>query len=182
MKRIYPYEDMVRMVKRITHEIIERNPRLDQVILVGILKKGLPLARMIQENLALYEQVSVPIVGIDISQYRDDDKRSMAKNPNFQVTNKVCILVDDVLFTGRSARAAMDALIDFGRPAKIQLAVLVDRGHRELPIRADYVGKNIPTAKEEKIIVDMTSELPGIYIERIEGEYDHAETNRSSIT
>lgn len=97
-------------------------------------------------------------------------------------TLKVCILVDDVLFTGRSARAAMDALIDFGRPAKIQLAVLVDRGHRELPIRADYVGKNIPTAKEEKIIVDMTSELPGIYIERIEGEYDHAETNRSSIT
>lgn len=170
MKKIIAYEDIVRMIRRITHEIIERNPRLDQILLVGILKKGLPLAQMIQANLAMYEHVNVELVGINISKYRDDHKKDEIANHPIQVTGKTCILVDDVLFTGRSARAAMDAIIDHGRPDKIQLAVLVDRGHRELPIRADYVGKNIPTAINELIKVDVTSENPGIFIEKSEDE------------
>ncbi len=103
---------------------------------------------------------------MDISMHRDDDKRAQAPLPNIDLTEKTCILVDDVLFTGRTVRAAMDALVDLGRPKKIQLAVLVDRGHRELPIRADYVGKNIPTAKDEKILVNMAGEQPGVYLER----------------
>jgi pyrimidine operon attenuation protein / uracil phosphoribosyltransferase len=169
MKWILGFDDITRMVRRITYEIIEKNPDLDQILLFGIVRKGLPLAKMIQDNLAKHENKVVPIVELDISRYRDDEKKRESNIPKIDVTGKVCILVDDVFYTGRTARAAMDALIDMGRPAKIQLAVLVDRGHRELPIRADYVGKNLPTAKDEKVIVDVTSDQPGIYIERIEG-------------
>jgi pyrimidine operon attenuation protein/uracil phosphoribosyltransferase len=169
MKKVYPYEDIQRMIRRVTHEIIEKNPVLSEIILVGILKKGLPLAKLIQENLKTYEGTDVTCVALDISSYRDDEKKTPGKISSIDVTDKVCILVDDVFYTGRTARAAMDALIDLGRPAKIQLAVLVDRGHRELPIRADFVGKNIPTSKEERIVVDVTSDQPGIYIERVEG-------------
>ncbi len=169
MKWIMGFDDITRMVRRITYEIIEKNPDLSQILLFGIVRKGLPLAQMIQANLARHENQVVPLVELDISRYRDDDKKRESTIPPIDVTGKVCILVDDVFYTGRTARAAMDALIDMGRPAKIQLAVLVDRGHRELPIRADYVGKNLPTAKDEKVIVDVTSDQPGIYIERIEG-------------
>ena len=168
MKLVYPYEDIQRMIRRLTHEIIEKNPVLTDIILVGILKKGLPLAKLIHSNLQTYGGVDVALSELDISSYRDDEKKTPGKITSIDVSHKICILVDDVLYTGRTARAAMDALIDLGRPAKIQLAVLVDRGHRELPIRADFVGKNLPTSKEERIIVDVTSDKPGIYIERVE--------------
>ena len=149
-----------------THEIIEKNEDLHEIVLIGILKKGVPVARLIRENIQNYENLEVPVVGLDISMYRDDGKRTEGILPDVNLTGKTCILVDDVLYTGRTVRAAMDALVDLGRPKKIQLAVLVDRGHRELPIRADYVGKNIPTSREEKIIVSMDGERPGVYLER----------------
>jgi pyrimidine operon attenuation protein/uracil phosphoribosyltransferase len=152
-----------------THEIIEKNDDLDDIILIGIMKKGLPIAQIIQENIKLYSGKRVEIVGIDISMYRDDNKKKSVEIPAIQVNNKICILVDDVLYTGRTVRAAMDALISLGRPRKIQLAVLVDRGHREFPIRADYVGKNIPTGQNETVLVQLTKDNPGVYLEK-EGE------------
>jgi pyrimidine operon attenuation protein / uracil phosphoribosyltransferase len=169
MKQVFAIDDIHRMMRRVTFEIIEKNPKLDDLILFGIVKKGVPIANMIRDNLARHENFSVPIVPLDISSYRDDAKRQSVVLPPVDVTGKVCILVDDVLFTGRTIRAAMDALIDMGRPAKIQFAVLIDRGHRELPIRADYVGKNLPTSRDERIYVDVTSDQPGIYIDRSEG-------------
>jgi pyrimidine operon attenuation protein/uracil phosphoribosyltransferase len=159
-------ETILKTLRRMTHEIIEKNDDLRDIVLIGILKKGLPIAKIIQENIKQYENIDVATVGIDISMYRDDEKKKPADIPPFAVNGKVCILVDDVLFTGRTVRAAMDALIDLGRPQKIQLAVLVDRGHRELPIRADYVGKNIPTANDETILVNLTGINPGVYLER----------------
>lgn len=152
-------EDQVnRTLKRMAHEIIERTPSLDEVVLVGIKSKGTPIAREIQKNLRLFEGTEVPLVEVDISGYRDDEKRNESAVNVFDVSlqGKVIILVDDVLFTGRSARAAMDACMDMGRASKIQLAVLIDRGHRELPIRPDYVGKNIPTNINEKVVVDFS--------------------------
>jgi pyrimidine operon attenuation protein/uracil phosphoribosyltransferase len=150
-----------------THEILEKNDDLSVVVLVGILKKGLPIARLIRENIRLYAGVDVPLVELDISMHRDDDKRKPAAKPDFAVGGKVCILVDDVLYTGRTARAAMDAIVDLGRPKRIEFAVLIDRGHRELPIRADYVGKNAPTSLDETVIVNMAGPEAGVYIERI---------------
>lgn len=169
MKQIFAIDDIRRMMRRITFEIIEKNPKIDDILLFGIVKKGVPIAKLIQDNLAHHENVVVPLVPLDISSYRDDAKRQSVVLPKIDVTGKVCILVDDVLFTGRTIRAAMDALIDMGRPAKIQFAVLIDRGHRELPIRADYVGKNLPTSRDERIYVDVASDQPGIYIDRNEG-------------
>lgn len=157
--RIIMSEDQVnRTLKRMAHEIIERTPSLDEVVLVGIKSKGTPIAREIQKNLRLFEGTEVPLVEVDISGYRDDEKRNESAVNVFDVSlqGKVIILVDDVLFTGRSARAAMDACMDMGRASKIQLAVLIDRGHRELPIRPDYVGKNIPTNINEKVVVDFS--------------------------
>jgi len=148
-----------RALKRIAFEIIERNKGTDDLCLVGICRRGVPLAERIAENVRQNEGASVPVGKLDITLYRDDLAENTAEpvlnstDINFPVTGKNIVLVDDVLYTGRTARAAIDALIRLGRPATVQLAVLIDRGHREFPIRADYVGKNIPTSKSELIAV-----------------------------
>ena len=154
-------EDVRRAVGRIAHEIVERNRNLDDVVLVGMRTRGVPLASRLAAAIQEFEsaQGAVPVGALDIGLYRDDIP-AMELRPQIRPTElptdihgKRVVLVDDVLYTGRSIRAALDALIDFGRPASIQLAVLVDRGHRELPIRPDYVGKNIPTASNEDVQV-----------------------------
>ena len=156
MKKIIEKEQFSRTLKRVTHEIIERNEDLSKVILVGIERKGLPIAKEIRDLIKQFEGIDVPLESINISSYRDDHKKEHNVKSIFNTTinDKRIILVDDVLYTGRTVRAAMDAIMDKGRPAKIKLAVFVDRGHRELPIRADFIGKNIPTSKDETIICD----------------------------
>ena len=156
MKIIIEPDQFNRTLKRMTHEIIEKNEDLRQVILVGIERKGTPIAREIASLIKQFEGIDVSVESIDISSHRDDHKKDLSNITVFSnnVDNKIIILVDDVLYTGRSVRAAMDAIIDMGRPAKIELAILVDRGHRELPIRADFVGKSLPTSKEEMVICD----------------------------
>lgn len=150
-----------RVLTRIAHEIIERNKGIQNVALIGIQRRGVPLAQRLAEKILEYEGVQVPVGILDITLYRDD-LSTLAEHPvinstdiPFDINGKVVVMVDDVLFTGRTARAAMDALIDLGRPTSIQLAVLVDRGHRELPIRADYVGKNLPTSRSEIVNVQV---------------------------
>ncbi|MFD3157416.1 bifunctional pyr operon transcriptional regulator/uracil phosphoribosyltransferase PyrR [Haloimpatiens sp. FM7330] len=155
-----------RTLTRISHEIIEKNQGIENVILVGIKRRGYPIAKRIAKLIEEIEGVKVPVGNVDITLYRDDltalDEQPIVNNEEMGigVKNKIVILVDDVLYTGRTARAAIDAVIHHGRPERIQLAVLVDRGHRELPIRADYVGKNIPTAKKELVSVEV-SEIDG---------------------
>lgn len=152
---------MLRSLTRLAHEMIEKNKGVEDVLLVGIYSRGLPLARMIAERIEEIEGVRVPVGSIDISLYRDDlsplkEKAHVSKTHiDFNINGKHVILVDDVIYTGRTVRAAMDALMDIGRPNTIQLAVLVDRGHRELPIRPDYVGKNVPTSSKEMIKVSV---------------------------
>jgi pyrimidine operon attenuation protein/uracil phosphoribosyltransferase len=149
---------------RIAHEIIERNKGVEDSVLVGIKTRGIHLAKRLASRINEIEDKEIPVGELDITLYRDDlttktqDNEPLVKGSDIPVsiTNKKVILVDDVLFTGRTVRAGMDALMDFGRPSQIQLAVLVDRGHRELPIRADFVGKNIPTASSEKIVVELS--------------------------
>jgi len=150
-----------RVLTRIAHEIIERNKGIHDVTLIGIQRRGVPLAFRLASNIKKYEGVDIPVGILDITLYRDD-LSTLAEHPvinstdiPFDINGKVVVMVDDVLFTGRTARAAMDALIDIGRPKSIQLAVLVDRGHRELPIRADYVGKNLPTSRSEVVNVQV---------------------------
>ncbi|WP_061866363.1 bifunctional pyr operon transcriptional regulator/uracil phosphoribosyltransferase PyrR [Streptococcus oralis] len=152
---------MKRAITRITYEIIERNKELDKIVLAGIKTRGVFIARRIKERLEQLENIVVPIVELDTKPYRDDVK-SVEDTSLIQVdlTNQEVILVDDVLYTGRTIRAAIDNVVSHGRPARVSLAVLVDRGHRELPIRPDYVGKNIPTSRQEEIIVEMV-ELDG---------------------
>ncbi len=156
--------DVARALARIAHEIIERNKGASRVVLVGILTRGVYLAERLAKVIAEIEGVNVPTGSLDIGLYRDDigmrEPAPLAPVRVPDIDGKIVVLVDDVLYTGRSIRAAMDALIDLGRPQAVQLAVLVDRGHRELPIRADYVGKNIPTAHNEEVQVRM-SELDG---------------------
>ena len=147
-----------RALTRIAHEIAERNENSAEVVLVGIPEGGVPLAQRLGKILAEIWKHSVPTGSLDVSMHRDDlDQRAAPKiHPTvmpFDVNDKTVVLVDDVLFSGRTARAALDALNDFGRPKKIQLAVLVDRGHRDLPIKTDFVGKNVPTAANEKVHV-----------------------------
>lgn len=147
-----------RALTRIAHEIAERNEHSAEVVLVGIPKGGVPLAQRLGKILTEIWKHAVPVGSLDVSMHRDDlDSRAAPKiHPTeipFDVNDKTVVLVDDVLFSGRTTRAALDALNDFGRPKKIQLAVLVDRGHRELPIKADFVGKNVPTAANEKVHV-----------------------------
>lgn len=154
MKEIINKEQMERTIRRMTHEIIERNPDLNNLVLVGVLKKGYPLAEILRDNIKDFTGIEVPLYPLDITNYRDDIKLNKPVEQYINVHLKHVMLVDDVLFTGRSIRAAMDALTDFGRASTYKLAVLVDRGHRELPIRADYVGKNIPTALKERVVVD----------------------------
>lgn len=150
---------MARAITRVSHEIIEKNKGVEDVVLVGIKTRGVPIANRIAKKIESIEGVPVNTGEIDITLYRDDLKKIdvdpviNGSNINFDVNNKVVILVDDVLYTGRTVRAALDAIMDIGRPKAIQLAVLVDRGHRELPVRADYVGKNTPTSKHEVISV-----------------------------
>lgn len=156
-------EAMNRALTRIAHEILERNKGGENLILVGIKTRGVPLAKRLQEKIKRIENLDVPIGELDITLYRDDlQSRSIEGDPRLHetnitedVSNKTVVLIDDVLYTGRTVRAAMDAVMDVGRPRHIQLAILVDRGHRELPIRADYVGKNIPTSNKEVIVVKM---------------------------
>jgi pyrimidine operon attenuation protein / uracil phosphoribosyltransferase len=152
-----------RALTRIAHEIIEKNKGVDNCVLVGIRTRGIYIAKRLAERITQIEGMNIPVGELDITLYRDDlstktsDQEPLVKGSDIPVdiTDKKVILVDDVLYTGRTVRAAMDALVDIGRPAAIQLAVLVDRGHRELPIRADYVGKNIPTSSSEKIVVEL---------------------------
>lgn len=155
MKEILNKEQIMRSLRRITHEIIEKNDSLENLILVGIKRKGLPVAKIIKNNILEFSNIDIPIYELDISNYRDDVKINNTNLNNFVIDEKNVILVDDVLYTGRTVRAALDALNDLGRFNKLQLVVLVDRGHRELPIRADYVGKNIPTSKDEKVLLDL---------------------------
>ena len=142
-----------RSLKRITHEIIEHNKGVDNIILVGIRSRGVYLARRLAALIRSFEQVEIPVYSLDVSFWRDDHKRTQSRSKAIPVQDRKVILVDDVLFKGRTIRAAMDAITSFGRAREIQLAVLVDRGHRELPIRADYIGKNIPSALHEQILV-----------------------------
>ncbi|HLS22857.1 MAG TPA: bifunctional pyr operon transcriptional regulator/uracil phosphoribosyltransferase PyrR [Pseudogracilibacillus sp.] len=150
-----------RALTRIAHEILERNKGGENLVLVGIKTRGIPLAQRLQEKIKQIESITVPIGELDITLYRDDleteaqDAEVLSATIDVDLVNKTVVLVDDVLYTGRTVRAAMDAIMDIGRPAQIQLAVLVDRGHRELPIRADYVGKNIPTSTKEIIVVQL---------------------------
>jgi len=149
-----------RSLRRISHEILERNASsLDNLALVGVLTRGVPLARRISENLHTFEGLDVPVGSLDITLHRDDlagdEPEVKGSSVPFDVTGKTVVLVDDVLYTGRTARAAMEALLELGRPAAVRLAILVDRGHRELPIRADYVGKNVPTARGQRVLVDL---------------------------
>ena len=155
---------MRRAIVRIAHEIIERNKGVDNVVLVGIRTRGVPIAERLAAAINEIEKVELPVGMLDITLYRDD-LSTLAYNPichgteiDFDLNGKTVILVDDVLYTGRTIRCALDAVIDMGRPKAIQLAVLIDRGHRELPIRADFVGKNVPTSSKEVVSV-MVKEL-----------------------
>mgnify|MGYP001254011875 FL=1 len=161
-KEVVDAVTMKRALTRIAYEIIERNRGLEDLVLVGIKTRGIFIAQRIAERLKQLEDIDVPVGELDITLYRDDVKAGELEDPEVHSSSipvalegKEVIVVDDVLYTGRTIRPALDAIMDFGRPNKIQLAVLVDRGHRELPIRADYVGKNIPTAQAEAIIVEM---------------------------
>jgi pyrimidine operon attenuation protein/uracil phosphoribosyltransferase len=162
--RIADANTVRRMLTRIAHEIVERNKGTDHLVLVGIRRRGVPLAKRLQDLIRGFEGVEVPMGSLDITLYRDD-LHAIANQPVVRTTeipvnidDKIVVLVDDVLYTGRTVRSALNALIDFGRPRTIQLAVLVDRGHRELPIRADFVGKNVPTSHREIVAVHVTEE------------------------
>ena len=171
-------DDIRRAVRRIAHEIVERNQGVDAIVLVGMRTRGVPLAERLAAAIEEFEGQRVPVGALDIGLYRDDIS-SMELGPRIQPTDisisidgRRVVLVDDVLYTGRSIRAALDALTDFGRPSQIQLAVLVDRGHRQLPIRPDYVGKNIPTSLQEEVEV-VLEEIDGedeVRIVHLEGE------------
>jgi len=153
--------DVARALTRIGHEILERNKGAEDVVLLGIPRRGVPLARRLAERIAAVESAAVPVGSLDVTMYRDDLRLRPARAlertdiPPDGVDGKVVVLVDDVLFSGRTVRAALTALDDVGRPRAVQLAVLVDRGHRELPIRADYVGKNVPTSRSETVRVQL---------------------------
>jgi pyrimidine operon attenuation protein / uracil phosphoribosyltransferase len=160
-KIVLDRDDLRRTLVRIAHQIIEKNPGSDSVALVGIHTRGAVLARRLHALVGELTGSEVPLGDLDISFYRDDiPARDPGAQPvvhashlDFELDGRTVVLVDDVLFTGRTVRAAIDALFDYGRPARVQLAVLADRGHRELPIRPDYVGKNLPTAREERVNV-----------------------------
>jgi pyrimidine operon attenuation protein/uracil phosphoribosyltransferase len=158
-KIIMTADEIRRTLTRIAHEIIERNHAAGDLVLVGMHTRGVPLARRLAATIEGFEELSVPVGAVDISLYRDDlsllEAQPVVRHTDIpiDVNGKSVVLVDDVLYTGRSIRAAMDALIDHGRPRSIQLAVLIDRGHREMPIRADYVGKNVPSSRIEEIQV-----------------------------
>lgn len=165
-KVVLEHDDLTRTLRRIAHEIAEKNPDPDGLAIVGIHTRGALIARRLHSLLAELTGAELPIGDLDISFYRDDvGAKSPSAQPvvhashiDFDPSEKTVVLVDDVLFTGRTVRAAIDALFDYGRPRRVQLAVLCDRGHRELPIRPDYVGKNLPTAREERVNVRLEEE------------------------
>jgi pyrimidine operon attenuation protein/uracil phosphoribosyltransferase len=177
MPQVMDADRMSRALTRIAHEILERNRGLDEVALVGVRTRGVPIARRLAQLLREINGHDVPTGALDITLYRDDLMRH-AVGPQpvvrrteipFSIDDRRILLVDDVLYTGRTTRAALDALIDFGRPRAIQLVVLVDRGHRELPIKADYVGKNVPTSMKQSVQVRL-QEIDGVDEILIEGE------------
>ena len=161
MSELLNKKDIERILSRIAHEIIEKNKGTEGLCLVGIQRGGVHLAKRLSSKILEIEREEIPVGSLDISLYRDDlgmrKQHPVVRETNIpcNISGKKIVLVDDVLYTGRSIRAAMDALMDYGRPAQIQLAVLIDRGHRELPIRPDFVGKNIPTSKSENIEVQL---------------------------
>jgi pyrimidine operon attenuation protein/uracil phosphoribosyltransferase len=175
-RQIMTPDEMRRATIRISHEIVEKQAGTDGLVLIGIQRRGVPLARRIAASIEEHEGVSLAVGALDITFYRDD-LSMVASSPvvkgtdiPFDLNERTVVLVDDVLYTGRTIRAAMDALVDFGRPQAIRLAVLVDRGHRELPIRADHVGKNVATSRDELVRVQLleTDSEDGVDIERIE--------------
>lgn len=172
-KEILSAQEIKRALIRIAHEILEKNKDLKNLALVGIQTRGIHLAKRLSNIIKESEDISLPFGTLDINLYRDDlsmlSTHPILKETNitFNVENKNIILVDDVLYTGRTIRAALDAIIDIGRPAKIQLAVLIDRGHRELPIQADYTGKKVPTSKNEIVEVHMTETDNADFVELI---------------
>ncbi|WAM30606.1 MULTISPECIES: bifunctional pyr operon transcriptional regulator/uracil phosphoribosyltransferase PyrR [Caldicellulosiruptoraceae] len=177
-KEIMDSAQMNRALIRISHEILEKNKGVENLCLVGIQRRGVTLAKRIRDNIEKIEGVRLPLGILDITFYRDD-LSLLSEHPtvnstqiDFDINNKKIVLVDDVLFTGRTARAAIEALMDMGRPKMIQLAVLIDRGHRELPIRADYVGKNVPTSRREivHVLVDEFDNDNRVIIEQLDKE------------
>ena len=162
MKQILDQASINRSLKRLTHEIIEHNEGVEQVVLVGIKTRGIYLAQRIAQFIKQLENKEIEVINLDIAPWRDDIQHDLERTQlPIDINGKQVVLVDDVLYSGRTIRAAMDAVIDSGRPASIQCAVLVDRVHRELPIRADYVGKNIPSSRRERIFVRL-QEVDGV--------------------
>ncbi|MGI6294949.1 MAG: bifunctional pyr operon transcriptional regulator/uracil phosphoribosyltransferase PyrR [Armatimonadota bacterium] len=158
VKEVMDENEIRRALKRIAHEVVERNKGAENLVIIGIQSRGVPMARRLAKLIGEIEGLEMTIGSLNVALYRDDFATRTARTISasdipFDVTNKNVILVDEVLYTGRTTRAALDAIMDLGRPAVIQLAVLVDRGHRELPVRADYVGKNLPTARRENVKV-----------------------------
>jgi len=180
-RKILDSDGVKRAMTRIAHEVVERNKGVESVVLVGIRKGGEPMARRLAQLLTEIEGRPVPRGFMDVTMYRDDifHQKTHPKvhktEIDFDIEGKVVVLVDDVLFTGRTIRAAMDALMDFGRPRSIQLAVLVDRGHRELPIRADFVGRNLPTARGDRVKVKFGEGAEEDQVVLIEAEENAAE-------
>ena len=176
-RQIMTADEIRRATIRMSHEIVEKQAGTDGLVLIGIQRRGVPLARRIAAGIREHEGVEVPVGALDITFYRDDlsliAQQPVVKGTELPVdlNGSTVVLVDDVLYTGRTIRAAMDALVDFGRPQAIRLAVLVDRGHRELPIRADHVGKNVPTSREEivRVHLEETDGEDGVEIERVVG-------------
>jgi pyrimidine operon attenuation protein/uracil phosphoribosyltransferase len=171
-EQILGAEQLNRTIRRLAHEIVENNRGAENLVLAGLLTRGYPLARRIAAEISAFEPVAVPVGSIDVALYRDD-LRSRGTTPRVRpsrmpgsIDGATVVLVDDVLYTGRTIRAALDALFDFGRPARVRLAVMVDRGHRELPIRPDFVGRNVPTSLGQEVAVRLaeTDGEDGIYL------------------
>jgi pyrimidine operon attenuation protein / uracil phosphoribosyltransferase len=165
-KKLLGADDIRRAVARLAHEVVERNQGVQSVVLVGLRTRGLPLAERLKQRILEFEGIEVPLGELDITLYRDDVHQRAPRplSPTsipVDISDKTVVLVDDVLYTGRTIRAALDALIDLGRPRAIQFVCLIDRGHRELPIRPDYVGKNVPTSRHEKVAVRL-EEVDGV--------------------
>lgn len=166
MKKILTQDEIRRAVSRISHEILERNEDYESIVFLGLVTRGFELAERLQKKIFEIEKISIPVYQLDISNYRDDLKKldqrlENIKLPDVDVDEKNVIIVDDVIFTGRTTRAALDAIVELGRPSRVQLVALVDRGHREFPIRPDYIGKNIPTSRDEKVILRL-EEVDGV--------------------
>ncbi len=177
MPQVMTGDDIKRVVRRISHEILETHSGAEGVVLVGVHTRGATLAHMLGTTIGDFEGVEVPIGELDIGLYRDDrdlrdDIPERTTSIPVDISGRHVVIVDDVLFTGRTIRAALDAMSDIGRALTTELAVLVDRGHRELPIRADYVGKNLPTSREETVLVRLagSDDVEGVFIEKVEAK------------